>query len=557
MFVLLAMVLYILLLNYGFWLSLWYLLSSVTPLVSSGYPFGIFWLPLWYLLVTPLVSSGYPFGIFWLTLWYLLVNPLVSSGYPFGIFWLPLWYLLVTPLVSSGYPFGIFWLPLWYLLVTPLVSSGYLFGIFWLPLWYLLVTPLVSSGYPFGIFWLPLWYLLVTPLVSSGYLFGIFWLPFGIFWLPLWYLLVTPLVSSGYPFGIFWLTLWYLLVTPLVSSGYPFGIFWLPLWYLLVTSLVSSGYPFGIFWLPLWNEHLENMITNITKHLGILRKLKFSLNRSNLEKMYLVYIRPLFEYACEVWDNCGIGYSDKLEKLQLDAARIVTGLPIFTKSEYLYAETGWETLSERRYRRKLQFFFNIKCGMAPEYLRHQVPPTIQSTTIYPLRNGDHLIVPFCRLSITNSSFIPSTVKEWNKLDIAIRKLDSLSKFKNAIRINSQSNKISVPKLYYYGPRKLYVILTQIRCTASFLNHDLHKVHILSSPACSCGAPQEDANHFFFVCTKYSEIRNELFLSISDLSQSINTSLLTSGSETLSYADNCFIFDSVFRFIKRSKRFLIV
>ena len=75
------------------------------------------------------------------------------------------------------------------------------------------------------------------------------------------------------------------------------------------------------------------MITNITKHLGIL---KFSLNRSNLEKMYLVYIRPLFEYASEVCDNCGIGYSDKLEKLQLDAASIVTGLPIFTKSEYLY-----------------------------------------------------------------------------------------------------------------------------------------------------------------------------------------------------------------------------
>jgi hypothetical protein len=75
--------------------------------------------------------------------------------------------------------------------------------------------------------------------------------------------------------------------------------------------------------------------------------------------------------------------------------------------------------------------------MAPEYLRHLVPPTIQSTTIYPLRNGDNLIVPFCRLSITNSSFIPSTVKEWNKLDIAIRKLDSLSKFKNAIRLNSQ------------------------------------------------------------------------------------------------------------------------
>jgi hypothetical protein len=37
-------------------------------------------------------------------------------------------------------------------------------------------------------------------------------------------------------------------------------------------------------------------------------------------------------------------YSTKLEKLQLDAARIVTGLPIFTKTDKLYSETGWTTL---------------------------------------------------------------------------------------------------------------------------------------------------------------------------------------------------------------------
>jgi len=48
-----------------------------------------------------------------------------------------------------------------------------------------------------------------------------------------------------------------------------------------------------------------------------------------------VYIRPPFEYACELWDNCGIGNSQKLEQLQLEAARIVTGLPIFIKTEIL------------------------------------------------------------------------------------------------------------------------------------------------------------------------------------------------------------------------------
>jgi hypothetical protein len=51
-----------------------------------------------------------------------------------------------------------------------------------------------------------------------------------------------------------------------------------------------------------------------------------------LEKLYLVYIRPIFEYACEVWDNCGVGNSNKLDHLQLEAARIVTGLPILDLS---------------------------------------------------------------------------------------------------------------------------------------------------------------------------------------------------------------------------------
>jgi len=35
------------------------------------------------------------------------------------------------------------------------------------------------------------------------------------------------------------------------------------------------------------------------------------------------------------------------------------GLPIFTKTEILYIEIGWELLSVRRNRRKLQLFFII------------------------------------------------------------------------------------------------------------------------------------------------------------------------------------------------------
>jgi hypothetical protein len=77
---------------------------------------------------------------------------------------------------------------------------------------------------------------------------------------------------------------------------------------------------------------------------------------------YLIYIRPIFEYACEVWDNCGVSNSCKLERLQLEEARIITGLPIFANTEYLYRETGWERLEERRTRRKLKLLYNIQNG---------------------------------------------------------------------------------------------------------------------------------------------------------------------------------------------------
>ena len=65
-----------------------------------------------------------------------------------------------------------------------------------------------------------------------------------------------------------------------------------------------------------WNAHIENIVSSVSKHITILRTLKFKMNRSNLEKnIYLVYIMTIFEYASEVWDNCGSVNASKLERL--------------------------------------------------------------------------------------------------------------------------------------------------------------------------------------------------------------------------------------------------
>ena len=84
-------------------------------------------------------------------------------------------------------------------------------------------------------------------------------------------------------------------------------------------------------------------------------KLKFILNRNCLSKIYLTFTRPILEYGCKVWNGCGVELTDKLEKLQLEAAKFVTGLPVYDSRDSLYLETGWEKLIDRCNRRCICF----------------------------------------------------------------------------------------------------------------------------------------------------------------------------------------------------------
>ena len=71
------------------------------------------------------------------------------------------------------------------------------------------------------------------------------------------------------------------------------------------------------------------------KSINILRKLKYNLSRKTLNKIYNTFILPLLEYACEVWDGCSKADEEKLEKVHLEAARIITGLPIYASRDSL------------------------------------------------------------------------------------------------------------------------------------------------------------------------------------------------------------------------------
>ena len=92
------------------------------------------------------------------------------------------------------------------------------------------------------------------------------------------------------------------------------------------------------------------------------------------------------------------------------------------------------------------------------------------------------------------------------------KIAKMNQYSHIILNNANEINI-VPKHFMYGPRKLNVTLTQLRCSASFLNHDLFKSNIVSSPNCACGVPPEDIFHFFFECSKYTDISRALLICV--------------------------------------------
>ena len=132
-------------------------------------------------------------------------------------------------------------------------------------------------------------------------------------------------------------------------------------------------------------------------------------------------------------------------------------------------------------------------------------------------------------------------------------------FKSEQKKLSYSYSVNIPKYYSYGPRKLNIVLTQFRCSATFLMYDLFKVNIISNPSCSCGAIREDSYHYFFECPLYNGIRNDLLNCLDWLPNDchLDLNLLIFGNSTLTNEQNELVLKKAFDYVRKSERFLIV
>ena len=141
-------------------------------------------------------------------------------------------------------------------------------------------------------------------------------------------------------------------------------------------------------------------------------------------------------------------------------------------------------------------------GLTPDYLLYCVPPLVQDTTIYNLRNSNDIQSLHANTNLFYNSFFPSTIRAWNSLPEDIKQATSVSSFK--YRLNRYIKKPS--KYYNAGTRVGQILQGRIRMECSSLNFHLYRKNIVLTPTCQCGG-FESPCHFSFQCLRYAAARN--------------------------------------------------
>ena len=131
-----------------------------------------------------------------------------------------------------------------------------------------------------------------------------------------------------------------------------------------------------------WTEHMEETVNRTSRRLDIIRSDKNILDKMSLEKLYMSYIRPIMEYSSQVWCNITKQQSDRLEGLQREAIRIVTGTKKGTSHQALLEETGWQNLKERRIYHCLSMMHKIVHRNAPPGLTELLPDRTEERNPY-------------------------------------------------------------------------------------------------------------------------------------------------------------------------------
>ena len=208
-----------------------------------------------------------------------------------------------------------------------------------------------------------------------------------------------------------------------------------------------------------FNHHLKEKIAKANKGIGMITRLYTYLPRHTFINIYKAFVRPHSDYGDIIYDNpINESFCNKIESVQYNATLAITKAIRGPSREKLYQELGFEYLTDRRYCRRLCFFYKIINEQTAPYLNDLLPKT--KSFLHNLRSTRAFDTSVARTERYQSSFFsPYCLTQWNKLEPGIQNLPSLQSFKRHFLIATRPVASPVYKIQNpCGPK----LLTRLR-----------------------------------------------------------------------------------------------
>ena len=187
-----------------------------------------------------------------------------------------------------------------------------------------------------------------------------------------------------------------------------------------------------------WSNHINAISKKISSGIGSIKRISRCVPPATLHNIYHGLVQSHFDYCSVVWGNCAKTLSDKLQRLQNRAVRVLTHSSYDADANQLLKELGWDNLETRRQKLKAEMVYKSLNGLAPNYLSSKFIQRSDVITSYNLRDSDNkLAIPLPRTNHYKNSFAYSGAVLWNSLPSAARQATSLTNFRRFL-INSDT-----------------------------------------------------------------------------------------------------------------------
>jgi len=184
-----------------------------------------------------------------------------------------------------------------------------------------------------------------------------------------------------------------------------------------------------------WKLHIDRVRKKSLACLASIRRAGAYLSCHTKKMLYQSFVLPHLDYCAVVWNSCGVGLSDRIERVQNFAMRMILRKPPRTSSNLLRETLGWTSLKNRRHVAMLGQVHRCINGKAPSYLACKF--TRNSSMGYNHTRGAnklHLGQP--KTCHYHSSFEFQGAKCFNELPAHVQSLGSGKAFKKAVALNT-------------------------------------------------------------------------------------------------------------------------